>query len=72
MLQGKAFARAVRALLLLHRALVNMLLDHIDVNQQERKVTEQFTENMLDESPSFSELQQNDNLLSLTEKFKPN
>ncbi|CAG9823916.1 unnamed protein product [Phaedon cochleariae] len=70
MLQGKAFARAVRALLLIHRALANMILEHIDVNQEELEVIKHFTENMLDESPSLCELQQNVQLLSLTEKLQ--
>lgn len=72
MLQGKAFARAVRALLLIHRALANMILEHIDVRKEEREAIEHLTENMLDESPSLCELQQNERSFSESDRETSN
>ncbi|KAJ8896675.1 hypothetical protein PR048_002020 [Dryococelus australis] len=70
MLQRHAFARAVRAHLLIQTALSNIILEQLDIDAEERKAIDEVMTDFQDESPSLSSLNQNPHLVSLAKKME--
>ncbi|KAJ8878928.1 hypothetical protein PR048_019531 [Dryococelus australis] len=70
MLQGRAFARAVRGHLLIQTVLSNIILEQLDISAEEQKAIDEVITDFQDESPSLSSLNQNPHLVSLAKKME--
>lgn len=69
MLQGHAFARAVRGHSIVTTALSHVILDHIQLTEEEQSCVEEFMASFLQEPPSLTTLNNNPTLKSLAIKF---
>jgi len=69
MLQGHAFARAVRGHLLATTALSNKILDQIQLTEEEKSTVTDILSGFLDEPPALNALNENPIIKKLTEKF---
>lgn len=69
MLQGYAFARAVRGHLLVQTALSNIVLDNIEITDEEQASATEIVPSIWDEPPSIEGLNENPFVLSLSKKI---
>ncbi|MBW0528211.1 hypothetical protein O181_067926 [Austropuccinia psidii MF-1] len=69
MLQGHAFARAIRGHLLVTTALSNKILDQIQLTEEEKSAVTDILSGFLDEPPALKALNENPIIKKLTEKF---
>ena len=69
MLQGLAFARAVRGHLITQTALSNIIFEHIDITDEEQARAREIMSTIWDEPPPLGSLNKNPNLKSLAKKF---
>lgn len=69
MLQGHAFARAVRGHLITQTALSNIIFEHIDITDEEQACAREIMSTIWDEPPPLGSLNENPNLKSLAKKF---